>query len=1065
MKRRTFPRAACATLIASFLLTLAFFISPAASSQGRPAARQDVERTLESFDELTLDPASMLRDVRKTGRLTLDTSRGTFEMSLEPFDVRTDDYRSVAVEADGTVRELPREPSHAFKGTVVGMQGTQVRLILDGQQVEGIIVTPGENYFVEPERRLSPAAGVNDFVFYAASGVKQKDAGTCATTLAQKVGGAAARTQTERLTTSSKGPTTADAFSPKGQADVATEADFEFTQTFGGDATATNKDILNILTQVDAIYSQQLGISFNLNVVFQRAWTAKPANYPYTTVTAPASALEEFAGAYDKSFTDAGQTPPSRDLVHMFTGKDLDGSTIGISYIGAVCEFADSAFGISQSKFNGQNTAAALRTALTAHEIGHNFGATHTGPSSNPSDPPVQIPGCDVLGGAIMQPAISSNATGFCQFSIDEITDHTANFSDCLTRLAPSGCTYSLSSGFQAFPSGGGSGTVNLTTSLSSCGWTASEGSPWFAVTSGQSGTGSGTVSFFVDPNTNTGPRASSLDIGGQQLKIQQAASTNCPLTPIGPGQTLSGSLTSADCLSGQPDRLKAFADLYTFAGRAGQRVQLEMNAAVRASDTPDGQTPPAAALDTVLYLFGPDGSIVAFNDDLSATPHNTDSRIPVSGFFTLPQTGIYTVEASSFDNADDGAYTLRFSDDSATNTVALSGGAFSVNEGVGSNGLGTDGTGQRVISVTRAGDASGTATVDYATSNGTADKHGDYEQTLGTLVFAPGQTTRSFTVLVPDDRFAEQPETVNVTLSNPVGTTLGTPSAATLTVNDNDTASGPSPVRWDSNFNTGFFVRQQYLDFFSREPDSSGFQFWSADINNCGADDGCAQVHRVNTSAAFFLSIEFQETGYLVERTYKAAFGDATGNSTFNGAHTLAVPSVRLESFLADTQRIGQNVVVGVGNWQTQLEANKQAFALEFVMRPAFISAYPLTMTPAQFVDKLNQNAGGVLTQGERDALIAQVASNPDTAAGRAAALRAVAENPVLTANEKNRAFVLMQFFGYLRRNPNDAPDADYTGYDFWLTKLNQFGGDYASAEMVKAFVTSIEYTNRFGT
>ena len=173
----------------------------------------------------------------------------------------------------------------------------------------------------------------------------------------------------------------------------------------------------------------------------------------------------------------------------------------------------------------------------------------------------------------------------------------------------------------------------------------------------------------------------------------------------------------------------------------------------------------------------------------------------------------------------------------------------------------------------------------------------------------------------------------------------------------------------------------------------------------------------------------------------------------------------MRLEGFLPDTQRIGQNVVVGVGNWQQQLEANKQAFALEFVMRPAFISAYPLTLTPAQFVDKLNQNAGGVLTQAERDALVSQVASTPDTAAGRAAALRAVAENPVLNANEKNRAFVLMQFFGYLRRNPNDAPDADYTGYDFWLQKLNQFNGNFVQAEMVKAFVTSAEYTNRSGT
>jgi hypothetical protein len=70
------------------------------------------------------------------------------------------------------------------------------------------------------------------------------------------------------------------------------------------------------------------------------------------------------------------------------------------------------------------------------------------------------------------------------------------------------------------------------------------------------------------------------------------------------------------------------------------------------------------------------------------------------------------------------------------------------------------------------------------------------------------------------------------------------------------------------------------------------------------------------------------------------------------------------------------------------------------------------------------------------------------------------------MVAAERNRAFVLMQFFGYLRRTPDDAPEAtrDYSGYDFWLTKLNQSQGDYIAAELVKAFITSGEYRQRFG-
>src|SRR5205807_1260138 len=95
---------------------------------------------------------------------------------------------------------------------------------------------------------------------------------------------------------------------------------------------------------------------------------------------------------------------------------------------------------------------------------------------------------------------------------------------------------------------------------------------------------------------------------------------------------------------------------------------------------------------------------------------------------------------------------------------------------------------------------------------------------------------------------------------------------------------------------------------------------------------------------------------------------------------------------------------------------------------------------------------------------LVSALGSTPDDLSKRASVLRQVAENPSLKASESNRAFVLMQFFGYLRRNPDDAPDSDYTGYDFWLSKLEQFGGDFQKAEMVKAFISSAEYRQRFG-
>jgi len=156
----------------------------------------------------------------------------------------------------------------------------------------------------------------------------------------------------------------------------------------------------------------------------------------------------------------------------------------------------------------------------------------------------------------------------------------------------------------------------------------------------------------------------------------------------------------------------------------------------------------------------------------------------------------------------------------------------------------------------------------------------------------------------------------------------------------------------------------------------------------------------------------------------------------------------------------------VGQTGWEAVLENNKQAFASEFVQRSRFATAFATTLTPAQFVDALFANAGVTPVATDRAAAIGEFgsATNTSDVAARARALRRVAENSTLNTQEFNRAFVLMQFFGYLRRDPNSGPDTDYTGYDFWLTKLNQFNGNFVAAEMVKAFISSTEYRQRFG-
>jgi len=252
------------------------------------------------------------------------------------------------------------------------------------------------------------------------------------------------------------------------------------------------------------------------------------------------------------------------------------------------------------------------------------------------------------------------------------------------------------------------------------------------------------------------------------------------------------------------------------------------------------------------------------------------------------------------------------------------------------------------------------------------------------------------------------------------------------------------------------FFVNQQYVDFLSRFPDQSGFDFWVNQITSCNGDANCIAGQRDNTSGAFFLSIEFQETGYLVERMYKVAYGDSTGTSTFGGTHSLSVPIIRRSEFLPDTLEMSNGVIVGQPNWQTVLDNNKIAFANDFVSRARFTTAYPSSMTSAQFVDTLNANAGNPLSQAERDSLV-------NSSMTRAQIVRAVAEDSDLNSAEKNKAFVLMQYIGYLRRDPNSGQDTDYTGYDFWLQKLNNHGCDFHAAQMVRSFIVSGEYLNRF--
>jgi hypothetical protein len=173
----------------------------------------------------------------------------------------------------------------------------------------------------------------------------------------------------------------------------------------------------------------------------------------------------------------------------------------------------------------------------------------------------------------------------------------------------------------------------------------------------------------------------------------------------------------------------------------------------------------------------------------------------------------------------------------------------------------------------------------------------------------------------------------------------------------------------------------------------------------------------------------------------------------------------VKLSEFKPDTKEISNGVVVLESGWPQTLENNKRAFLTDFVQRARFTAAYPTAMAPAEFVNKLFANAHIELTDPDYASLIAEFGGAADTsdAAARAQVLRRIAENSTLTRAQFNQAFVLMEYFGYLRRDPNSGQDTDFTGYNFWLDKLNQFHGNFDNAEMVKAFLSASEYRSRF--
>jgi lysophospholipase L1-like esterase len=359
------------------------------------------------------------------------------------------------------------------------------------------------------------------------------------------------------------------------------------------------------------------------------------------------------------------------------------------------------------------------------------------------------------------------------------------------------------------------------------------------------------------------------------------------------------------------------------------------------------------------------------------------------------------------------------------------------------------EGDGRAMVVVTRGGNTSGAASVEYMTidnpaavpcaeppsSDGSvsiAFARCDYATTVDTLRFAAGETQKSFTIPLIDDAHVENAEEFSIRLTEATGASLGSRTTAVVRIIDSEVRTDPPRVLSNPIQSSDFFVRMQYLDFLSREAEPAGFDAWMKVLNNCSDVHLNPECDRITVSASFFRSQEFNLKGYLVYLFYKTTFGRLP-------LYTEIIPDMRRVS----------------GDTAEEVFARRLAFAHAWVEREEFKNLYPDTLAPEAFVDKLLQ-ATGVTLDGNavtRNSLVSDLRTRART---RAEVLLALVGHPAVDARERNGAFVAMQYFGYLRRDP------DTSGYNNWLNYLNTNPTDFRT--MVRGFVNSQEYQLRFG-
>jgi uncharacterized protein (TIGR03118 family) len=358
----------------------------------------------------------------------------------------------------------------------------------------------------------------------------------------------------------------------------------------------------------------------------------------------------------------------------------------------------------------------------------------------------------------------------------------------------------------------------------------------------------------------------------------------------------------------------------------------------------------------------------------------------------------------------------------SATSTIQFSTDEYVIGEGSGSI----------QVTATRSGDASGSASVRYATWDksqaGHASQKSDYMINAGVLNFAPGETSKTFTVRVVNDRFVEGDEVIDLALSNPLGlgVGLGSPNAAELKIADNDSVAPTTNVIDDSTF----FVRQHFLDFFGREPGSSELRVRRNLINAC-TTAACRRKARDSVSAQILLSTESLNTLGVIYRLHRAAFR----NDPLYGEAMVSA--------------------------QVQRSLGGPAMLNLLMADPRFVATYS-SLSNSAYVNLLVANARFVVPVATKNGWIAGLNNH---SLSRRSVLRLVATHPAYVTRVRNRWEVLVGYWAYLRRDPDTA------SFNIRLNQVAAAHGNVLTSGLVHGFLTTTsftgccsEYRQRFG-